>query len=331
MYINVYQPRIVTERRVYLPTERGMVHGRGLGEDKGLAGFNIGKMFKRMVTIKPKSFTFKNIMGAVGSVAANVMTFGAASAISGKTFGAHSKTMQQVGMGMTAAVAAAGAVVGGAALLGAGAGTAGAGATAGATAVSGAGLGVGTTAGTLGTTVATGAASSGGFLSVVGSGLASVGSGIATAVKGLSVATGLATAFGGKGGGGSGEVVMMGSGGESGVPMQYPTDPSYLSYPTAAQVTGYPQEYYPQIQQPALMYAGQAGVGTLPGSSAMYGGYYDGGGTGGAVDEGLIREGKVVMDGGQLVPSTIISGVADQHVYIAGAGIAALALWYALS
>jgi hypothetical protein len=99
---------------MYLPSERRVVNGVGLG---AVDGFNIGKMFDRMFTFKKSSFSAGNIMGAIGSVVSNFGTFGMASALAPKTFGAHSTTMKQVGMGVTAAAAAAGAYYGGGALL----------------------------------------------------------------------------------------------------------------------------------------------------------------------------------------------------------------------
>lgn len=99
---------INTMRRMYLPHERMVITEEGLGE---LHGFNPGKMFKRIVKITPRSFRLKNIFGAIGSVAAFTATGGLSSALAPKLFSAHSKTMRQVGMGITAAAAAVGAVV----------------------------------------------------------------------------------------------------------------------------------------------------------------------------------------------------------------------------
>lgn len=92
-------------KRMYLPSERMVVNGVGLGE---VDGFNIGKMFTRMFTFKPSSFKPSNIMGAIGSAASFVGTFGLSSALAPKTFSANSSTMKKVGMGVTAAAAAAG-------------------------------------------------------------------------------------------------------------------------------------------------------------------------------------------------------------------------------
>lgn len=102
-----------SNRKMYLPNERLQIM-----DDGGLGfSFNIGKMFKRLTKITKTSFRGKNIMGAIGSGASNFFTFGAASAIAPKTFGAHSKTMQKVGMGVSAAAIAAGTVFTAGALL----------------------------------------------------------------------------------------------------------------------------------------------------------------------------------------------------------------------
>jgi len=102
------------QRSMYLPSERQVVNGVGLGEIDGL--FNIGKMFKRMTTFTPGSFKLKNIMGALGS-ATMFTASGGLSSLAPKATGAHSSLSKAVGYG-TAAVAA---VAGGVALLPAGA------------------------------------------------------------------------------------------------------------------------------------------------------------------------------------------------------------------
>jgi hypothetical protein len=99
--------QIRVQRRVYLPQERVQVNGVGLGD---LEGFNIGKMFKRMVTFTPSSFKLKNMLGALGSVTATVATGGLAPIISSKTFGAHSSAMKTLG---TVTAIAGGAIAGG--------------------------------------------------------------------------------------------------------------------------------------------------------------------------------------------------------------------------
>lgn len=114
MHIVQRVPRRRIQRRMYLPSERMVVNSVGLGE---VDGFNIGKMFNRMFTFKKSSFSAGNIMGAIGSGVSFIGSFGLSSALAPKTFSAHSKTMKQVGMGVTAAAAAAGAYYGGGALL----------------------------------------------------------------------------------------------------------------------------------------------------------------------------------------------------------------------
>lgn len=109
-----YPIRRRIQRRMYLPSERMVVNGVGLGT---VDGFNIGKMFDRMFTFKKSSFSAGNIMGAIGSGVSFLGTFGLSSALAPKTFSAHSSTMKKVGMGVTAAAAAAGAYYGGGALL----------------------------------------------------------------------------------------------------------------------------------------------------------------------------------------------------------------------
>lgn len=111
----VQRPVRRSRRRMYSPIERGVVsnYGVGLGEVDGL--FNIGKMFTRMFTFRPKSFTFKNIAGALGSVTSTALTGGLIS-LAPKLQSAHSSLSRAVGYG-TMAVAA---VAGGAALLPAG-------------------------------------------------------------------------------------------------------------------------------------------------------------------------------------------------------------------
>lgn len=105
MHVVRVPSRQVRVRRMYLPSERLVVNGVGLGE---VDGFDIGKMFTRMFTFKASSFKPSNIMGAIGSVVSNLGTFGMGSMLAPKTFSAHSSTMKKVGMGVSAAAAAAG-------------------------------------------------------------------------------------------------------------------------------------------------------------------------------------------------------------------------------
>lgn len=111
MYIVTQPIRVRSRRKVYLPHERVQVNGVGLGED--LSGFHIGKMFKNLVKITPRSFQPKNIFGAIGSAAAFTSTMGMSSALAPKLFSAHSKTMKIAGM---AVAAVAGTVLTGGAL-----------------------------------------------------------------------------------------------------------------------------------------------------------------------------------------------------------------------
>lgn len=274
MYIDVYQPRIVVQRRVYLPSERGRIHDGGLGET-GLGGFNIGKMFKRIVTIKPSSFQFKNIMGAVGSVVSNIATGGLASVVSGKTFSAHSSAMKGLGTGLVAASA----VVAG---------------------------GVGLSA-----------------MGVTGAGVLGAGKTLLAGGKSLVGALGSAKSVLGVFGGGGGGAQQMETGGSVIVqeqPQQQYYNPGYQ--PTIAEQYGFPAQYYPTI--------------TSDGGSAPAYGYspaMSGGGSMLPVVQQVPYEGSggPVDEYGRSIPqSTIISGVEDKHVYIAG-GLSVLALLMLLS
>lgn len=107
--------RVSGQRKMYLPSERMVVNGVGLGE---VDGFNIGKMFNRMFTFRKGSFKPGNIMGAIGSAVSFVGTAGLSSALAPKTFSAHSSVMKKVGMGVSAAAATVGAAYGAGALAG---------------------------------------------------------------------------------------------------------------------------------------------------------------------------------------------------------------------
>jgi hypothetical protein len=196
------------QRRMYLPSDRMVVNGVGLGELDGM--FNIGKMFKRMFTITPSSFKFKNIAGTIGSAATTLSTFGMANlaagvlgssglkVVKGPSFvSSHSKAMQYVGYGTMAAAAATGLYFGGSALLS----NVGKAATVGAPVGTGTVLAAGSSAVPVGTgtvLASTAATTGGGFLSTAGSWLSNIGSGLATVMKALPVVQGL---MGGKGGG----------------------------------------------------------------------------------------------------------------------------------
>ena len=113
MHVVQHPTRQRVQRRMYSPSERVVVNGVGLGS---LEGFNIGKMFSRMVHITPRSFQPKNIFGAMASATSFVVSAGMSSVLAPKLFSAHSKTMQTAGTVM----AAVGAGAAGAALLPAG-------------------------------------------------------------------------------------------------------------------------------------------------------------------------------------------------------------------
>ena len=78
--------------------------------------FRPGRAIKRASKITKTSFQPKKIFGAIGSVVANVYTFGAASILAPKVFSANSKTMKMLGMAVSAIAVVAGAVVLGPAL-----------------------------------------------------------------------------------------------------------------------------------------------------------------------------------------------------------------------
>jgi hypothetical protein len=94
----VHNPRRVRQR-MYLPSQRQVVDGTGLGE---LEGFKLKKAFKRAIKFKKSSFKPKNIMGAVGSATMFTATSGLSSVVAPKLTGAHSKLSRIVGIGATA-------------------------------------------------------------------------------------------------------------------------------------------------------------------------------------------------------------------------------------
>lgn len=199
MYVVQRQRGRPTQRRMYSPIERGVVSSVGVGPNglEGLDGIDIGKMFKRLVTITPNSFKLKNIMGAIGSLATTTATMGLAPLIAPKLVSAHSKTMQHVGMGVTAAaVVAGGAYAAGAmmpAATGAGLSTAG---TAVGTASSG--------SSTIGTALATSATGTtgGGIFSTIGSGISWAGGQLWTGIKAIGSVLPMVGQVLGSGGGG---------------------------------------------------------------------------------------------------------------------------------
>lgn len=97
-----------SRRRMNAPYERMVVNGVGLG---AVDGFNIGKMFSRLVHVTPRSFQPKNIFGAIGSAAAFTATMGLSSVVAGKQFGAHGTIAKDIGMGISAAAVVVGGVL----------------------------------------------------------------------------------------------------------------------------------------------------------------------------------------------------------------------------
>lgn len=252
-------------KQMYLPSERMVVNGVGLGELEGM--FNIGKMFTRMFTFTPSSFKMKNIAGAIGSVATTIATGGIANIAAEVTKGkgasftsAHSKPMQYVGYGTMAAAAAVGAYYGGSALLSSGAGTAGATgtglATTAGTAAQGTGIGVASTTATAG----------GGFFSTVGSTISNVGSGIMTVMKALPLIGGLL--------GGGGGAQQQQQGGmtqaeyDAQVRAQQEAQAAYDAQVRAQQA----QMYQPGVAQGMpISYMPETGQPSMTGMNASYG------------------------------------------------------------
>jgi len=265
MHVIQHVPRRI-RRRMNLPSERMVVNGNGLGSGERYAYatglgeldgmFNIGKMFTRMFTFRPKSFTLKNIAGAVGSGTAFLATGGIANVaaeIAGPSglkltktglTSAHSKSMQYLGYGTMAAAAAAGVVFGGAALLPA------------AGAVGGGGV------------AATSAATTGaGFFGTVGSALSTVGSGLMTGLKFLGSALPVMGQV--MGGGGGGQQQQQGGMTQEEYDAQqqaaYTQGQQQAAYdaqvraqqeqmyqPNAAYGTGVPISYVPETGQPSM-------------------------------------------------------------------------------
>jgi len=198
---------------MYLPSERMVVNGVGLGELDGM--FNIGKMFTRMFTFTPSSFKLKNIAGTIGSAVTTIGTGGIANiasevlgssglkVVKGGFTSSHSKPMQYVGYGTMAAAAAAGAYYGGSALLSKSGVASGAGTTAGALPVgTGTVLAPAVTPVGTGTVLAASTGTTGGtFLSTLGTQLSNIGSGFMTVMKALPAVSGIMGAAGGGGGG----------------------------------------------------------------------------------------------------------------------------------
>lgn len=71
-----------------------------------LEGLDLGKMFKRMFTFKPSSFSLKNISGAVGSAVSTIATGGLGPVFAPESFGAHGSVAK-----ITGAMATAGGIL----------------------------------------------------------------------------------------------------------------------------------------------------------------------------------------------------------------------------
>ena len=80
------------------------------GDELGFR-FRPFKAVRRFTKITKSSFKLKNIMGALGSFTGTVLTGGLGPIIAPKVFSANSKTMQTLGMAVTAIAVVAGAVV----------------------------------------------------------------------------------------------------------------------------------------------------------------------------------------------------------------------------
>jgi len=280
MHVVTRIPRqqVTHRKRMYSPYQRRRIDSSGLGELDGM--FNIGKMFTRMFTIRPKSFTLKNIAGAVGSGVTTLATGGIANVaaeIAGPSglkltktgfTSAHSKSMQYVGYGTMAAAAAVGIAFGGAALLPA------AGAVTGGTAgVAGGMTSVGVAAGTSGAYVGGAAATGAGFFGTVGSVLSTVGSGLMTGLKFIGSALPVMGQM--MGGGGGGQQQQQGGMTQAeydAMQLQAQQQAAYEAQVRAQQAQLYQPGYAPNIPFVTDPYAG-VGVGqpSMTGMNASYG------------------------------------------------------------
>lgn len=241
------------KKRMYLPSERNVVNGVGLGELDGM--FNIGKMFTRMFTFTPSSFKLKNIAGAIGSAVSTFGTFGIANVASeiagpsglkltkGTITGAHSKIMEYTGYAAVAAAAAVGAVYA-APLVGSALGIGGTAAT-------------GTALTTVGTTAASTAASTG-IMGTVGSVISSVGSGVWSVAKGIMSVIPLLGGMMGGGGVGGQNVTVQGAD---------PYAQQYAQQVAEQQAAMYtPGGYSPSIPYAADQYSGSPLAPSVGGS-----------------------------------------------------------------
>jgi hypothetical protein len=289
MHIVQHVPRRM-QRRMYSPLDRRVVSGVGLGEVDGL--FNIGKMFSRLTHVTPRSFQFKNIAGAIGSAAMFSASAGL-STLAPKLTGAHSTLSKDVGYGVMAAAAVAGAVfaapvIGGALGIGGTAAT-GTGLVAGAEAAEAggmlaAGTGVlapaaeasvfaapsvistGSTLMSAGSGVLAPVASAGGgFLSTVGSVLSTVGTGALNVLKAVPL---LGTVMGAMGGGGGGGVVVQTGGDpyaqqQAQAELQAAYDARIAAAQNAMYIPGGPGGYAPNIPYTTPSYSGPVSAGPV--------------------------------------------------------------------
>jgi hypothetical protein len=299
-----YRP--ISRKRMNSVLERRVVNGvgLGLGEVDGL--FNIGKMFTRLVTIKPSSFKLSNLMGAVGSLTMFTAS-GGLSTLAPKLTGAHSALSKDVGMA-TVAVAA---VAGGAALMAAPAAVGG-------TAATGVGLtttGIGTaSAGSteIAAALAPEAASSG-FFSAVGSGISSVGSGLMNVVKALP--------FVGNMIGGGGQQQQQGGMTQAEYDAQQQQQAAYDAQVRAQQAQMYQPGYVPEIPYVPGQYTGMPMAPTAD-MNTSYGDLR-------SPYTAIAEDGSTV----QVDPRTgeVISPGISTPMMIAIGGITLLAGWYLMS
>jgi hypothetical protein len=308
------------QKRMYLPSERMVVNGvglgsgvryvAGLGEVDGL--FNIGKMFSRLIHITPRSFQLKNIAGAIGSAAMFTGSMGLSS-LAPKLTGAHSTIAKDVGYGVMAAAAVAGAVVA-APVIGGALGIGG-------TAATGTGLtAIGTeAAGSSIIGAATGqvaAATSGGFLSTIGGAISSVGGGLMTAMQALPL---IGQVFGG------GQVQQqVDYGPAQPTADQIAAQAAYDAQVRAQQATMYQPGYTPNIPYVPGQYTGIpiAPTGEQPSMNTSYGDLR-------TPYTAITEDGEQV----QVDPRTgeVVSPGISTPMIIAIGGITLLAGWYLMS
>lgn len=311
--MHVIQRRQRTERKMYLPSERQVVNGVGLGLGSVDGLFNIGKMFTRLVTIKPSSFKFSNIIGAIGSATTAIATGGIAPILSefagpsglkltkSNLTSAHSALMKDVGYGTVAvaAVASGAALAAGPAAIG---GTAATGT--GLTTIGGSGIAESAGSSVIGEALAAGGGSAGtGFFSTVGSVLSTVGSGFMNVMQALPI-------IGQVMGGGSQPQPQQQQGGMT--QAEYDAQQAYIAQQQAAM---YQPGYNPGIPYVPGQYAGPV---IDPNSS--YGDLR-------TPYSAIAEDGSVVQVDpatGQVIPSPV-------GTYILMGGIALLAGWYLMS